>query len=359
MWIWMLFFAAVETQRHPEYAGKPVVIGGRGDPSVRGVVSTASYEARQFGIHSAMPLRTAYQLCPQAVFLPVDYGAYSRVSVRVKAILRQVSSLMEDVGIDEAYLDVSHLDEPAEAVARRIKEAIRAGTGLTCSVGVAPNKLLAKIASDLQKPDGLTTIGEADLAVRIWPLPARKIPGVGPVTETRLRGLGVATIGDLAARSLQELVALFGRSHGLFLHRAAHGLDDRPVVTRWEPKSRSRETTFLRDTDNWQAIARTLAALSRGVAEELRNEGYRARTVGIKVRFEDFETRTREKTLTRATDAPDTIRKTAFECLGRLELKKKVRLLGVRAGELEKTEDSLEDGRHDLEIQDKGRLEGF
>lgn len=330
------FFAAVEVGRHPELAGKPLVIGGRGDPTARGVVSTASYEARKFGIHSAMPLRTAYHLCPQAVFLPVDYRAYAQVSARIKAILRRFSPALEDVGIDEAYLDVSDAGRPAEEVAREVKRSVREETGLTCSVGVAPNKLLAKIGSDLQKPDGLSIITEQDLEAKIWPLPARKIPGVGPVTEEHLRRMGIETVGQLALRPAAELKAAFGPSHAAWLHQAAWGVDERPLVTHWEPKSRSREITFQRDTGDWQKIARTLAGLSREVSDELKQEGVKGRKIGIKVRFADFETHTREKTLSAATDSAEAVRKAAFECLGRLDLDRKVRLLGVRVGELEK-----------------------
>jgi DNA polymerase-4 len=332
------FFAAVEQRRHPELAGRPVVIGGRGDPSARGVVSTASYEARKFGVHSAMPLRTAYRLCPQAVFLPVDYEEYARVSRVIKDILREFSPVLEDVGIDEAYLDISHLERPAGTIAGEIKRRVREATGLTCSIGIAPNKLLAKIASDMQKPDGLTVIAADDVPSRIWPLPVRKIPGVGPVTEARLRGMGIETIGQLAQTPPGLLIAVFGHAHGEFLHRAAHGVDDTPLVTHWEPKSRSREITFQRDTDEWQTIARTLAALCREVGEDIRRDGYRGRTVGVKVRFGDFDTHTREKTLDQATDSDDVIRRAAFECLGRVELNRKVRLIGVRVGGLEKAE---------------------
>ncbi len=193
------FFAAVEQQRRPELSGKPVVIGGQGDPSRRGVVSTANYEARKFGVHSGMPLRTAYKLCPQAVYLPVDYEAYSRISAVIKEVLREVSPIMEDVGIDEAYLEVTDSDDSDEAIARRIKEGIREKTGLTCSVGIAPNKLLAKIASDMQKPDGVTILRENDIESRFWPLAVRKLYGVGPKTEASLKEMGIETIGQLAA----------------------------------------------------------------------------------------------------------------------------------------------------------------
>jgi DNA polymerase-4 len=181
------FFSSVEQKRHPELIGKPVVIGGGGDPTKRGVVSTASYEARKFGIHSAMPLMTAYKLCPKAIFLPVDYEEYSRVSKMFKAILREFTEMIEDVGIDEAFLDISSIDNSSEEIAKGIKKRIKEETNLNCSIGIAPNKLLAKIASDLDKPDGLTIIAEADIEKRIWPLPARKLWGVGPKTETYLK----------------------------------------------------------------------------------------------------------------------------------------------------------------------------
>ena len=188
------FFAAVEQKRNPNLIGKALVIGGSGDPTQRGVVSTASYEARKFGIHSAMPLRTAHKLCPHAVFLPVDYREYARVSAKIKDILRKFCPLMQDVGIDEAFLDISQIDKPSEEIAKEIKMAIRQETGLTCSIGIAPNKLLAKIASDMQKPDGLTIIVKDDIENRIWPLPVRKLWGVGPKTEASLREIDIETI---------------------------------------------------------------------------------------------------------------------------------------------------------------------
>ena len=330
------FFAAVEQKRHPELIGKPVVIGGEGDPTQRGVVSTASYEARKFGVHSAMPLRTAYKLCPQAVFLPVDYREYSRVSEIIKHILREFSPLMEDVGIDEAFLDISEIDLPAGEIASEIKKRIGEGTGLTCSIGIGPNKLIAKIASDMQKPDALTIISEADIQSRLWPLSVRKLWGVGPKTETHLKSMGIETIGQLAALPLETLVETFGNSYGNFLYESSRGIDDAPLVTHWEPKSASRETTFQRDTDNWQAIAKNLADLSREVAGDLKRSGYRGKNVTVKIRFSDFETVTRAKTLPAPTDSLESIRRTAFECLGRVELKKRVRLVGVRVGKLER-----------------------
>ncbi|HTT39104.1 MAG TPA: DNA polymerase IV [Burkholderiales bacterium] len=330
------FFAAVEVLRRPELQGKPLVIGGRGDPTQRGVVATASYEARKFGVHSAMPLRTAFKLCPDCVFLPVDYREYSRMSRVVKEILHRFSPVMQDMGIDEAYLDVTGSERPADEIAREIKQRVRDETGLTCSIGVAPNKRLAKIASDLHKPDGLTVIGDEDLETQIWPLGVRKVPGIGPKTEERLAAMGIRTIGELAAQPLDLLIERFGPAHGQFLYEAAHGIDDRPLITHWEPKQHSRERTFQQDIDDWQTIARALVRLSHDVAQGLQEDSYRGRTVGIKVRFADFETHTREKTLPEATNSEQTIRKAAFECLARLKLDRRVRLLGVRVGELEK-----------------------
>ena len=330
------FFAAVEQKRHPELAGKPVVIGGSGDPNQRGVVSTASYEARKFGIHSAMPLRTAYKLCPEAVFLPVDYEEYSRVSEEIKTILREFSPVMEDVGIDEAFLDISESAEFSEEIAGKIKERIKAELDLTCSIGIAPNKLLAKIASEFKKPDGLTIINEGDVERLIWPLPARKLWGVGPKTEVYLKNIGVNTIGELAVMPLEKLTEHFGPSYGNYLYEASRGVDESPLVTHWEPKSSSRETTFQRDTNDWQTIAKTLAGLVKEVADDISRAGYLCRTVTVKIRFDDFKTYTRAKTMPEFTDSNEVIRKAAFEALGKFEIKKKVRLIGVRASGLKK-----------------------
>ncbi|MFN3396844.1 MAG: DNA polymerase IV [Thermodesulfovibrionales bacterium] len=332
------FFAAIEQKRHPELAGRPIVIGGNGDPTKRGVVSTASYEARRFGIRSAMPLRTAYKLCPEAVFLPVDYQEYTRVSEKIKNILRDFSTIIEDVGIDEAFLDISSLNTSPEEVAVRIKKRIKNETGLTCSIGIGPNKLLAKMASDMEKPDGLTIITENDIEEKIWPLPVRKLWGIGPKTEAYLKSIGINTIGDLASVPLERLVAIFGRSHGSYLYKASRGIDESPLITHWEPRSLSREVTFQRDIDNWQLLIRNFSELLMNVIDELRERNYLARTITVKVRFMDFRTHTRSKTLKLPTNSLNEIKKTAFECLGRFELKKKVRLIGVRLSGLVKVQ---------------------
>jgi DNA polymerase-4 len=331
------FFSSVEQKRHPELLGKPVVIGGDSDPTKRGVVSTASYEARKFGIHSAMPLRTAHHLCPNAVFLPVDYEEYSRISKKFKAVLGEFSQAIEDVGIDEAFLDISSIEKSSEEIAKEIKKRITEETDLNCSIGIAPNKLLAKIASDLEKPDGLTVITEEDIEKRIWPLPARKLWGVGPKTEAYFKErMGIKTIGELAALLLERLIEEFGQSYGSYLYEASRGIDEGQLVTHWEPKSISKETTFQRDIDDWQLTAKNLVGLTQNVVSSMKEEGYRGRTVTVKVRFIDFKTYTRAKTLDGFTDSEGEIRRAAFDCLGRFELKKKVRLIGVRISDLEK-----------------------
>jgi DNA polymerase IV len=344
------FFAAVEQKRKPELEGKAVVIGGQGDPSKRGVVSTANYEARKYGVRSGMPMKTAYKLCPHAVYLPVDYQAYSAASILFKGVLKTISPIMEDVGIDEAYLDLSDISETNEEITDRIKTGIKEKTGLTCSIGIASNKLLAKIASDMWKPDGVTVLMEADVEIKLWPLPVRKLYGVGPKTEEHLKIINVETIGQLAALPIEKLLEHFGNSYGQYLHEAARGIDESPLVTHWEPKSFSRENTFQEDVREWQVIARTLADLSKDVVEDMRGHKYKARTITIKIRFSDFETFTRAMTISDYTDSEEEVRKTAFACLKRIELNKKVRLVGVRASNFQ---DRHKDNEHHPELPDR------
>ncbi|MCK9274289.1 MAG: DNA polymerase IV [Syntrophales bacterium] len=328
------FFAAVEEKRRSELAGKPVIIGGLGDPLKRGVVSTANYNARTYGIHSGMPLRTAYKLCPQAVFLPVDYSAYSAASELFKGVLKETSLLMEDVGIDEAYLDITEVKESSERIAGKIKRGIFEKTGLTCSIGIAPNKLLAKIASDMEKPDGLTIILEHEITTFLRPLPIRKLYGVGPKMEGRLKKAGIETVGQITGIPLERLIYEFGNSYGRYLYCASRGIDETPLTTHWQPKSSSRETTFQEDVKNWQKIASTLALLTRGVVKDIRNQGYCAKTITLKIRFSDFKTYTRSLTLPAFTESEKEIREAAFSCLKRIDLNRKVRLIGVRASNL-------------------------
>jgi DNA polymerase-4 len=330
------FFAAVEEKKNPALIGKPVVIGGGGNPNKRGVVSTANYEARKYGIHSAMPLRTAHKLCPHAIFLPVDYESYLQASQQFKSVLFSITPVMENAGIDEAFLDASAVPGKSEIIASKIKTGVKEKTGLTCSIGIAPNKLLAKIASDMRKPDGLTILNENDIEDKLWPLPIRKLYGIGPKTEAHLKKIGIETIGQLASLTLDNLIEHFGNSYGQYLYEASRGIDDSPLITHWEPKSISRETTFQEDVKNWQSIARTLAELAREVVADMRDDGYSAKTVTIKIRFSDFQTMTRAKTMADYTNSEEEIRKVAFACLKRIELNKRVRLIGVRATNLAK-----------------------
>jgi DNA polymerase IV len=328
------FYASVELLRRPELRDQPVAIGGRGDPTRRGVVTTANYIARSFGIRSAMPMRTAHELCPACVFLPVDFDEYRRVSRLFKAAIREVAPLVQDNGIDEAYIDLTGLPGASSDLARAIKASVARATGLTCSIAVAPNKLLAKIGSELDKPDGLTVLTEADLETRIWPLPVRRLNGVGPKSDAKLARLGIRTIGDLASRPPDLLVHRFGQSHGRWLHESAHGRDERPVVAFSELRLRSSENTLERDTRDRGELTGTLAALCGQVAEDLRARGYAGRTIGVKLRYANFRTVTRDTTVAKATSDPVTIREAAFEALGRIPLDRAVRLIGVRVGSL-------------------------
>jgi len=338
------FYASVELLSRPDLRGRPVAIGGRGDPTRRGVVTTATYEARAFGIHSGMALSVAARKCPECVFLPVDFERYRAVSRAFKAAIAVVTDEIEDRGIDEVYLDLTPLAAGSHELAQRLQDRVLAATGLSCSIGIAPNKLIAKIASDLDKPRGISLIGTDDISRRIWPLPARKIPGVGPKADARLGELGITTIGQLAACEPAWLCEQFSPRYGQWLHRAAHGQDDRPLDLNPEPRSRSRETTFQNDlhpTRDWQALAQTIAALSKQVGDDLKKRGYRGRTVGIKLRFSDFRTVTRDRTVDTPLDDGTSIRRLAFECLGRIPLERPIRLVGVRVGELSPADDAL------------------
>jgi DNA polymerase-4 len=331
------FYASVELLRRPELRGRPVAIGGRGDPSRRGVVTTATYEARAFGIRSGVALSVAARLCPDCVFLPVDFDRYREVSRQFKRALAAITPAIEDRGIDEVYLDLTDVPAGTTDCAGELQRRVREATGLTCSIGVAPNKLVAKIASDLRKPAGVTVVAPDRVAEVLGPLEARRIPGIGPKAAARLGALGVGTIAQLAAADPSRLETSFGARYARWLARVAAGEDDRPLDLDPEPRSRSRETTFERDLHpvrDWQLLARTLAALSRQVADDLRRRGYRGRTVGIKLRFADFRTVTRDRTVATPVDDAAAIRRIAFECLQRVPLERPVRLAGVRVGEL-------------------------
>jgi len=324
------FFAAVEQRDRPELRGRPVIVGG-GGPTDRGVVSTASYEARVFGVRSAMPLRTAAALCPHGIFVPVDGRKYQAESRRVMAILRRFTPLVEPVSIDEAFLDVTGTEGlwgPGESVARRIKEAIHEETQLTGSVGVAATKLVAKIASDLRKPDGLVVVAPGSEESFLTGLPISRLWGVGPQMAAALREYGVSTFGDLAALPVDLLVRRFGK-HGATLHDRARGIDDDPVADASAAKSISHEHTFDLDTNDRETIERTLLGMADGVAARLRSAGLKASTVTVKVRDSSFRTVTRQRTLPAPTDLTDPIWRVALD-LARPEVRGiRVRLLGV------------------------------
>ena len=376
------FYASVEWLRYPQLKGLPMVIGGgrrREDELIarlneqrperhwtsadlaeipvdffpllkdyvgRGVITTASYAARPFGIGSAMGLMKAARLCPQAILLPADFDEYRKYSRAFKQVVREIAPVMEDRGIDEVYIDFTDVPggqrEGGRVLARLIQKSIFDATGLTCSIGVAPNKLLAKMASEFNKPNGISVVHEADLERLIWPLPCAKINGIGPKTNARLQGHGIHTIGELAARDQAWLVQHFGQRHGAWLHEAAHGRDDRPVVTESEPVSLSRETTFERDLHavrDRAVLGAIFTRLAQQVAADLQRKGYVGRTIGIKLRYEDFQIVTRDTTVADYTNDARRIRQVAGLCLKRVDLSRRLRLLGVRVGTLARVGD--------------------
>ncbi|HJW04492.1 MAG TPA: DNA polymerase IV [Azospira sp.] len=356
------FFASVELQHYPELRGQPVVVGGRSvhqpvlqadgnrrfarlrDYVGRGVVTTSTYEARALGVFSAMGLMKSARLAPDAILLPANFDAYRDYSRRFKAAVRAIAPLIEDRGIDEIYIDLTDHPEDSLTLARRLKQAVLEATGLTCSIGITPNKLLAKICSDLDKPDGITLLGMDEVPSRIWPLAAKKINGIGPKANERLEKLGIHSIGDLAAAAPELLLTHFGRSTGAWLHRVAHGIDDRPLSTQRDPKSISRESTFERDLHAKQDRAELSALfthLCQRVADDLQRQGYLARTIGIKLRYADFQSVTRDLTLNEPTADAQAIRKAAGECLKRVPLEQRLRLLGVRASALQVQSEGL------------------
>ena len=332
------FYTAVEERERPEIKGKPVVVGsdpkeGRG----RGVVSTSNYEARRFGVRSGMPISRAWRLCPTAVYLPPNFPLYIKVSNEIMEIARKYADKFEQWGIDEAFLDVSSKAKDraeAEALAKQIKQEIRDKEHLTCSIGVGPNKLMAKVASDYQKPDGLTIVSEGDAEVFLAPLPARKLLWVGRKTEAKLKEMGVNTIGDLARFDPTVLTANFGVM-GLQMHLMAKGIDRSEVQSRTGVKSVSHETTFEEDTENTDAILQALVALCTDVQKETVSQHLLFKTVTLKIRYENFETHTRSKTLPFLTNRLYDLEKTAKEMLqAYLRKDRKVRLVGVRVSSL-------------------------
>ena len=373
------FYASVELLRYPQLKGLPVVIGGgrRKEDDLlsrlrdvhpdhewtadnlseipldffpriegytgRGVITTATYAARQFGIGSAMGLMKAAKLCPQAILLPVDFDQYRHFSKVFKGIITDIAPLMEDRGVDEVYIDFTKVPggqrEGGRVLARLIQKCIFEATGLTCSVGVAPNKLIAKMASEFNKPNGISIVHEEDLKTAIWPLSCRKINGVGPKADEKLKQHGIQTIGELATCELPWLQSHFGKVYGAWLHEAAWGRDDRPISTESEPVSISRETTFENDLHavrDKEELGKMFTKLCQQVAADLKRKGYDGKTIGIKLRYDNFQSVTRDQTLSFYTQDAKEIRKFAGLCLKRVDLSRKLRLLGVRVGSLVK-----------------------
>lgn len=346
------FFAAVEELDHPRLSGLPIIVGadpkdGRG----RGVVSTANYKAREYGIHSAMPISTAWRLSqkakeqkkPEAAFLPVNFRRYEEVSAHIMKILRKYSPLVEQASIDEAYFDLSSAKtfDEAEKIARKLKNEIKSGEHLTASIGIGPNKLIAKIASDFQKPDGLTVVKEKDILDFIAPLSIRKIPGIGPKTEQALNSRGIRIINDLRKLSRKKLEDLFGK-WGLDIYEKARGRDDSPLSEEYEAKSVGEQETFDKDTINSTFIIGKLEEMCKSVLRSMSREGFKKfRTVAVTVRFSDFETKSRSHTLTKSTNSLNTLKFEAIKLImpffDRRENpeRKLIRLIGVRVEKLE------------------------
>ena len=370
------FFASIELLRYPQLKGLPVVIGGgrrridealreaQGERALRfipvddfprlkdyvgrGVITTATYAARQFGVGSAMGMMKAAKLCPDAIVLPVDFDEVRKYSRAFKEAIREVAPLVEDRGVDEVYVDFTDVPggqrDGGRSLARLLQRSILEKTGLTCSIGVAPNKLIAKMASEFNKPNGISIVQEADLETMIWPLPCRKINGIGPKSDAKLAALHIHTIGEMAAQEIGWLIDHFGQATGAWMHDAAWGRDSRPVVTESEPVSMSRETTFERDLHavrDRTELGAVFTRLCEKLAEDLQRKGYVGKTIGIKLRYDNFQSVTRDQTLTHYTADAKTIRQTAGLALKRVPLTKKLRLLGVRVGTLLKVEDVL------------------
>jgi DNA polymerase IV len=332
------FYASVEQLRQPDWRGKPVIVGGAGVAGERGVVAAASYEARPFGVRSAMPLSRARRLCPNAIFVPCDFPAYREASKSVFAILDRYSPLIEPIALDEAYLDLTGeqalLGEP-EAVARRLRDAVKAGCGLDLSIGVASCKLVAKVASELRKPRGLVVVRSGDEATFLAPLPLTRLPGCGPATVLRLERVGARTIGDVAALPDPLLGELFGQ-YGRLLGAHARGLDPSPVQPPGDPKSISREVTFDRDQTDPARVRETALALLQDVGQSLRAHGLSARTVVLKIRYQPFDTQSRQATLPYPTDRDDQLAGALRQLLEtQLDPSRAIRLIGAGVGNLE------------------------
>jgi DNA polymerase IV len=328
------FYVSVELMRRPELRGRPVVVAGSGP---RAVVTTASYEARRYGVFSATPAERARRLCPDAVFLPPDFDEYRARSREVMAVLREHVDRVEVVGLDEAYLDLTGFERP-KAAARRVKAAVRECTGLGCSIGIGPSKLVAKVASDADKPDGFVVLSREIACERFASASPGLIPGIGPKTVARLEERGVTTLGALAELPDERLAEWFGGRLGPHLRRLARFEDDRPLELVRKAKSESRETTFDRDLHGLDALEPVLAKLTRELCETLTRQGRRGRTIGIKVRLDDFSTHTRARTRPESTADVETVTALALELLREFDPPRPVRLIGVRVAGLDEEE---------------------
>ena len=336
------FYTAVEEREHQEYKGKPVVVGA--DPKEgkgRGVVSTSNYIARKVGIRSGLPISRAWKLCPEAIYLPPNFPLYTKVSNEIMQIVREYGDKFEQWGLDEAFLDASlrvkdYTD--AEALAKQLKREIKEKEHLTCSIGVGPNKLVAKIASDYHKPDGLTIVKENETEAFLAPLPARRLLWVGRKTEAKLKKMGINTIGDLASFDPTVLAEVFGVM-GTQMHLMARGIDRSEVEARTEVKSISHETTFEEDTDDAEVILKALYALATEISKEVKVQKLFFKTITVKLRYENFETHTYSKTLAFMTDRLEDLQNTSIKLL-RTYLKqgRKIRLIGVRVSNFVKGE---------------------
>ena len=340
------FYVSVELQRRPELRGKPVVVAGSGP---RAVVTTASYEARRFGVFSATPAERARRNCPDAIFITPDFDAYRARSREVMDVLRSHVERVEVVGLDEAYLDLTGFERP-RAAARRVKAAVKQATGLGCSIGIGPNKLVAKVASDAEKPDGFVVLSTADACERFAGSPPGLLPGIGPKTAERLEHQGIGTLGDLAATSDERLSEWFGRRLGPWLGRLARFEDDRGIETVRLAKSESRETTFDEDLRGLGELELQLRRLTEQLCATLERQDQRGRTIGIKVRYDDFSTVTRARSVAAPVNELETVWPIAVELLRRLDPPRPVRLIGVRVAGLDEAHASVGPPADQLEL---------
>ncbi|HBK44154.1 MULTISPECIES: DNA polymerase IV [unclassified Polynucleobacter] len=393
------FFASVELLRYPQLKDLPVVIGGSGHATTeelfakilqsepewddfrphkiplrffprlssyvgRGVITTATYAARQFGVGSAMGLMKAAKLCPEAILLPVDFERYRHYSRLMKETVAEIAPVIEDRGLDEVYIDFTNVPgvqrKGGHTLARVIQMTVLSNTGLTCSIGVAPNKLLAKMASDMHKPNGICVLQASDLESLIWPLPCRKINGIGPKADAKLAKHEIATIGQLASQDPIWLMQEFGKSYGAWLYESAHGRNEDPVSPRGEPVNMSRETTFEKDLHpkkDKETLGPILTQLCERLSQDLKAKGYLGKTIGIRVRYGNFQSITRDMTIDAPSNDPNIIRQTAGQCIKRIDLNRSLRLLGVRASNLQKLEGNKQPKEKGADKEAQGQLD--